>query len=117
MRRTHVAAGTSVVVLACLAAACGTADGTGASSGSDADQSPVKAAMVAATGETGTMAPAVVVAGPLGASAQGGPDVGPVLGRADTMQQVQLLQQGDTAALMSAQATASASDPAGLVCG
>ena len=98
-----------------LAAACGATDGTGASSGGDAVQSPLKAA-VASPSLSPAAVPAAMVAGQVGAVGQAVPDVGLVLGRADALQQDKLLQQGDVAAV-SAQATTSASDAAGLVCG
>ena len=115
MRHKQVAAGAAVAALGFLAAACGATNGTGASSGGDVVQSPVQAA-VASASPTPAAAPPAMIAGQVGVLGQVGPDKGLVLGRADALQQGQLLQQGDMTAV-AAQATASASDPAGLVCG
>jgi hypothetical protein len=112
MRREHVAAGVAVMVLGFVAAACGATDG-GTSSGRDAVSSPVKAAVASPS----AAAPAAMVAGQLGVIGQDASDVGMVLGRSDTLQQAQLLQQQRDVAAASAQATTSAPDTAALFCG
>jgi len=115
MRHKQVVAGAAVAALGFLAAACGATNGPGASSGGHVVQSPVQAA-VASPSPTPAAAPPAIIAGQVGVLGQAGPDMGLVPGRADALQQGQLLQQGDMTAV-AAQATTSASDPAGLICG